>query len=43
MLSTKQGLWYDAVLDLGLNSGSPARDASTLPRDYRGGGENYIK
>ena len=31
-------LWYDAVLDWGLNPGPPALDASTLPLGYRGGG-----
>jgi len=31
-------LWYDAVLDWGLNSGP----ASTLPLGYRGGGVFYI-
>ena len=45
MLSAKQGnywyhfrLWYDAVLDWGLNSGPLALEASTLPLGYRGGG-----
>ena len=32
-------LWYDAVLDWGLNPGPPALEASTLPLGYRGGGE----
>ena len=31
-------LWYDAVLDWGLNPGPSALDASTLPLGYRGGG-----
>ena len=31
-------LWYDAVLDWGLNPGPPALDANTLPLVYRGGG-----
>jgi len=31
-------LWYDAVLDWGLNPGPPALEASTLPLGYRGGG-----
>ena len=31
-------LWYDAVLDLGLNSGPPALETSTLPLGYRRGG-----
>ena len=40
MISAKQGhywyhfyqrLWYDAVLDWGMNPGPPAPDASTLP------------
>ena len=30
-------LWYDAVLDWGLNPGPPALEASTLPLGYRGG------
>ena len=47
MFSAKQGnylvlflqrLWYDAVLDWGLNPGPPALDANTLPLGYRGGG-----
>ena len=46
MLSAKQGnywyhcirLWYDAVLDWGLNPVPPALEASTLPLGYRGGG-----
>ena len=33
-------LWYDAVLDLGLNSGPPALETSTLPLGYRRGGKN---
>ena len=32
------GLWYDVVLDWGLNPGPPALDTSTLPLGYRGGG-----
>ena len=28
--------WYDAVLDLGLNPGRLALDASTLPLSYQG-------
>ena len=36
-----QRLWYDAVLDLGLNPGPLALDTSTLPLGYRGGGEMY--
>ena len=48
MFSAKQGnylvrIWYDAVLDWGLNPGPPALDASTLPLGYRGGGYFYIK
>ena len=31
-------LWYDAVLDWGLNPGPPALEASTIPLGYRGGG-----
>ena len=31
-------LWYDAILDWGLNPAPPAREASTLPLGYRGGG-----
>ena len=31
-------LWYDAVLDWGLNPGPPVLEASTLPLGYRGGG-----
>ena len=31
-------LWYDAVLDWGLNPGPPALEASALPLGYRGGG-----
>ena len=43
MFSAKQGhYWnlfrYDAVLDWGLNSGSPPLEASTLPLGYQGGG-----
>ena len=41
MLSAKQGnYWYHFynVLDWGLNPGPPALEASTLPRGYRGGG-----
>ena len=30
-------LWYDAVLDWGLNPGPPALQTSTLPQGYRGG------
>ena len=30
-------LWYDAVLDWGLNLGPPILEASTLPLGYRGG------
>ena len=33
-------LWYDAVLDWGLNPGPPALEASTIPLGYRGG-SNY--
>ena len=33
-----QRLWYDAVLDWGLNPGPPALEASTLPLGYQGGG-----
>jgi len=48
MLSAKQGLlvpflqclWYDTVLDWGLNPG-PLK-ASTLPLGYRGGGEALL-
>ena len=46
MLSAKQVnylvpflcLWYDAVLDWGLNPGPPALKASTIPLGYQGGG-----
>ena len=31
-------IWYDAVLDWGLNLGPPALEASTLPLGYCGGG-----
>ena len=31
-------LWYDAVLDWGLNLGPPTLEANTLPLGYRGGG-----
>ena len=49
MFSAKQGhywyhftiLWYDAVLDWGLNPVPPALEASTLPLGYRGGGVPY--
>ena len=50
MFSAKKGhywyhfllyLWYDAVLDWGLNPGPPALEASTLPLGYRGGGNTY--
>ena len=45
MLNAKQrkhwyhfySLWYDAVLDWGLNPGPPALEASPLPLGYRGG------
>ena len=30
-------IWYDAVLDGGMNPGRPALEASTLPLGYRGG------
>ena len=48
MFSAKQGhywyhLWYDAVLDWGLNSGPPALKASTIPLGYRGGGMGQLK
>ena len=36
-------LWYDAVLDWGLNPGPPALEASTLPLGYRGGGSENIQ
>ena len=51
MFSAKQGnylvqylwrLWYDALLDWGLNPRPPALDASTLPQGYRGGGWELI-
>ena len=43
IFSAKQGnylvpFWYDAVLDLGLDPGSPALDASTIKLGYRGDG-----
>ena len=45
MFSAKQGkywyhfgVWYDTVLDWGLNPRPPALDASSLPLGYRGGG-----
>ena len=34
-------LWYDAVLDWGLNPGPPAVEASTLSLGYRGGSIQY--
>ena len=34
-------LWYDVVLDWGLNPGPPALEASTLPLGYRGDGGLY--
>ena len=34
-----QRLWYDAVLDWGLNTGPPALEVSTVPLGYRGGGK----
>ena len=34
-------LWYDAVLDWGLNPGPPALEASTLPLGYRWG-DNHM-
>ena len=52
MLSAKQGnylvpflyhLWYDEVLDCGLNPEPPALDAGTLPLGYRGGGAHLTK
>ena len=36
----QKDLWYDAVLDWGLNPGPPALEASTLPLGYRGGAVN---
>ena len=36
-------LWYDAVLDWGLNPGPPALEASTLPLGYRGSGTSDLK
>ena len=36
-------LWYNAVLDKGLNQGPPALEASTLPLGYRGGGGVFVK
>ena len=50
MLSAKQGhywyhcyniLWYDAVLDWGLNPGPTALEAITIPLGYRGGGATF--
>ena len=46
MFNAKQGnyliqstsLWYDMVLDWGLNLEPPTLDDSTLPLGYRGGG-----
>ena len=35
-------LWYDTVLDLGLNPGPPALEASTLPLGYQGGGPDLV-
>ena len=35
---TRELLWYDAVLDWGLNPGPPALNAITIPLGYRGGG-----
>ena len=34
-------LWYDTVLDWGLNQGPPILEASTLPLGYRGGGNIF--
>ena len=34
-----KNIWYDAVLDWGLNPGPPALEASTLALGYRGGGQ----
>ena len=34
-------IWYDAVLDGGMNPGRPALEASTLPLGYREGGQNH--
>ena len=52
MFSVKQGnylvpfvlhVWFEAVLDWGLNSGPHVLDASTLPLGYRGGGgDSYM-
>ena len=47
MFSAKQGhywyhfynVWYDAVLDWGLNPGPSALEVNTLPLGYRGGGD----
>ena len=36
-------LWYDAVLDWGLNPGPPTLEAGTLPLGYRGGGGFYFE
>ena len=36
-------LWYDAVLDWGLNPGPPALEANTLPLGYRGGSVINVK
>ena len=33
-----QHLWYDVVLDWGLNPGPPTLKANALPLGYRGGG-----
>ena len=41
MFSAKR-LWYDAVLDWGLNPGPPGLEASTLPLGYRGGGDETL-
>ena len=38
LVSFSKRLWYDTVLDWGLNPWPPALEASTLPLGYRGGG-----
>ena len=51
MLSAKQGnywyhfyyVWYDSVLNWGLNPGPPALEASTLTLGYRGGGNTSFE
>ena len=43
LVPVSECLWYDTVLDWGLNTGPPALEASTLPLGYRGGGAFVMK